>query len=75
MLTSLHFRLYSSLWGVYFRFLGFSHEFVSVVPACNCSFRELHVIKFPGISNKFVITDAARNDGGVFYSGCWEQLC
>ena len=37
----------------------------SVIPACNCLFRELHVIKFPDASNKFVISDATGNDGGV----------
>ena len=37
----------------------------SVIPACNCFFRELHVIKFPDASNKFVISDAAGNDGCV----------
>ena len=37
----------------------------SVIPACNCFFREVHVIKFPDVSNKFVISDAAGNNGGV----------
>ena len=37
----------------------------SVIPGCNCFFRELHVIKFSDASNKFVISDAVGNDGGV----------
>ena len=37
----------------------------SVIPACNCFFKELHVIKFPDTFNQFVISDAAGNGGGV----------
>ena len=37
----------------------------SVIPACNCFFREHHVIKFPDTSDKFVINDAAGNNGGA----------
>ena len=46
-------------------FTKFGGVIRSVIPACNCFFRELHVIKFPDASNKFVISDAAGNDGGV----------
>ena len=31
----------------------------SIILACNCFFRELHVIKFPDTFNKFVIRDVA----------------
>ena len=37
----------------------------SVIPACNCFFREVHVVKFPEASNKFMISDAAGNNGGI----------
>ena len=46
-------------------FTKFGGVIRSVIPACNCFFRELHVIKFPDASNKFMISDAAGNDGGV----------
>ena len=33
-------------------FTKFGGVIRSVIPACNCFFRELHVIKFPDASNK-----------------------
>ena len=46
-------------------FTRFGGVIRSVIPACSCFFRELHVIKFADTFIQFVISDAAGNGGGV----------
>ena len=46
-------------------FTKFGEVIRSVIPACNCFFKEFHVIKFPEASNKFVISDATGNNCSV----------
>ena len=62
-------------------FTKFGGVITSVIPVCNCFFRELHVIKLPDKFIKFVIIDVDGNDGGVldvnqgFRVICYSSWC